>query len=71
MTITSPVSTNDTSDGNYVHGGQFIDEVIMTSDVAGGIGTFSLTDLRYSVYAVVDADGSVLERYKYDPYGVW
>ena len=54
---------------DYVHGGQFVDEVVMTSDVAGSIGNFTLTDLRYSVYAVVDSDGTILERYRYDPYG--
>ncbi len=54
---------------DYVHGGQFIDEVIMTSSSPTELGMFSLTDLRYSVYAVVDSDGTVLERYKYDPYG--
>ena len=40
----------------------------MTLDVAGSIGNFTLTDLRYSVYAVVDGNGTVQERYKYDPY---
>jgi RHS repeat-associated protein len=54
---------------DYIHGGQFIDEVVMTSDVANAMGSFSLTDLRYSVYAVVDASGAVVERYQYDPYG--
>ena len=28
-----------------------------------------MTDLRYSVYAIVDSSGVVLERYQYDPYG--
>ena len=54
---------------DYVHGGQFIDEVVMTSDAPSGLGRFSLTDLRYSVYAVVDSNGVVVERYQYDPYG--
>ncbi len=54
---------------DFVHGGQFVDEVVMTSSSPGGLGDFSLTDLRYSVYAVVSRDGEVLERYRYDPYG--
>ena len=54
---------------DYVHGGQFIDEVVMTCDSPSGLGRFSLTDLRYSVYAVVDSSGVVVERYQYDPYG--
>ena len=53
----------------FEHGGQFIDEVVMTSDVANAMGSFTLTDLRYSVYAVVDASGGLVERYQYDPYG--
>jgi len=60
---------NGTFKRDYIHGGQFIDEVVMTSDSPSGLGSFSMTDLRYSVYGVVDSNGVLLERYKYDPYG--
>ena len=54
---------------DYVHGGQYIDQVIMESDSSTSLGSYYLTDLRYSVYAVVDSDGAVTERYRYDAYG--
>jgi RHS repeat-associated protein len=54
---------------DYVLGGQYIDEIVMTSTSSTGMGYFYLNDLRYSVYGVVDTDGNLVERYKYDPYG--
>ena len=54
---------------DYVHGGQYIDQVVMESDSSTSLGSYYLTDLRYSVYAVVDSDGAVTERYRYDVYG--
>jgi len=57
------------NDPNPLGLSEFIDEVVMTSDSPSGLGSFSMTDLRYSVYGVVDSNGVLLERYKYDPYG--
>ena len=54
---------------DYVHGGQYIDQVIMESDSSTSLGSYYLTDLRYSVYAVVDSSGVIQERYRYDAYG--
>ena len=54
---------------DYVHGGQYIDQVLMESDSSTSLGSYYLTDLRYSIYAVVDNDGVVTERYRYDAYG--
>ena len=54
---------------DYVHGGQYIDQVVMESDSSTSLGSYYLTDLRYSVYAVVDDTGTVTERYRYDAYG--
>ena len=53
----------------HIFGGQFVDEIVLTVDAVRGSENFSLADLRYSVFAVVGANGVLVERYAYDPYG--
>jgi len=55
-------------DRNYVHGNQFIDELILFDD--GSDVYYYLQDFRYSVYAIVDDTGGTPKTtYRYDPYG--
>lgn len=55
-------------DRNYVHGNQFIDELVLFEDSSGDCHYY-LQDFRYTVYALVDDTGTVEERYRFDPYG--
>ena len=55
-------------DRNYVHGNQFIDELVLFEDSSGDYHYY-LQDFRYTVYALVDDTGTVEERYRFDPYG--
>ena len=57
-----------TLDSNYVHGNQFIDELVLFEDSSGDYHYY-LQDFRYTVYALVDDTGTVEERYRFDPYG--
>jgi len=55
-------------DRNYVHGNQFIDELVLFEDSSGDYHYY-LQDFRYTVYALVDDTGTIEERYRFDPYG--
>src|SRR5690606_13211622 len=59
---------NETLQKEYIYGQQYIDEVLTFVDHTGLNPTYLyyLTDLRYSVYALVDAWGNIVERYKYN-----
>jgi len=54
-------------DRNYVHGNMFIDELILFDD--GSNVHYYLQDFRYSVYALVNNQGTNEEEYRFDPYG--
>jgi len=55
---------------DYVHGGQYIDEVILVDNFTGGeTYNYYMSDLRFSVYGFIDSTGSVVERERYDAYG--
>lgn len=53
----------------HIFGGSFVDEILCTDNGDAGDLSYTVHDLRYSVYAVVDGSGTVLERYQYTPYG--
>ncbi len=65
----------------YVWGATYLDELITRDDRSGGISIaslnngfgserqFQLCNAQFSVHAVMDEAGGVLERYQYDPYG--
>jgi len=55
-------------DRSYVHGSQFIDELVLFDD--GSDVYYYLQDFRYTVYAIVDDTGGTPKTtYRYDPYG--
>ena len=54
--------------------GNYIDELLLMEDTAGDGGTagadcFALRHHNYNVVALIDDDGTVVERYDYNPYG--
>jgi len=69
------IEERDGASGNLqkqnVWGGQYIDELILFRDVAGGDDDYlPLRHHNFNVVAIVDrATGSVIERYDYNPYG--
>jgi RHS repeat-associated protein len=52
---------------NYVFG-DYIDEVLAMVKASGAWHFYFTNDL-YSIYALTDSTGAVIETYKYDPYG--
>ena len=55
-------------DRNYVHGNMYIDELVLFEDSSGDYHYY-LQDFRYSVYALVNNQGTNEEEYRFDPYG--
>jgi RHS repeat-associated protein len=53
---------------SYVYG-NYIDEVLSMRDHGSGEDFFYLQDDLFSVYALTDGDGAVVERYDYGDYG--
>ena len=53
----------------YVHGPMYVDEHVLMHDSLQGEFYYLLTAL-FSVTGLVNADGSVVERYTYDAYGL-
>ena len=73
--------TNETLQTQYVWGATYHDELIARDDRSGGTTVAQLNDgsgsdrqfqhhnTLFSIFAVTDETGAVLERYQYDPYG--
>jgi YD repeat-containing protein len=59
------------ADREYVHSPGYVDEYVAEIDVSGQSEriAYVLQDANYNVLALVDADGDVLTRYVWDPYG--
>jgi len=61
------------TDGNqsitkeYIQCGQYIDEVITVT--TGGLTYFYLYDIRFNVYGLIDTNGNIVERIRYQGYG--
>ena len=64
----NPADAGYSLDRNYVHGNQFVDELVLFEDSSGDYHYY-LQDFRYTVYALVDDTGTIEERYRFDPYG--
>ena len=67
------VDSSSNPSKQFIWGLKFVDDLILRDRDTGG-GTlderlYGLHDLRYSIVAVADETGSVVERYTYDAYG--
>ena len=64
-------STTPTRQRYYVHGSGYIDELAyLENDIGDNTGTsYALHDRQFSVMALANTSGTVVERYKYDSYG--
>jgi RHS repeat-associated protein len=73
--------TNETLKYQYVWGSTYHDELIVRdfrgsgvtiqqlNDSSGSQRQFQHTNSLYSIFAVTDESGAIIERYQYDPYG--
>ncbi|PCJ54346.1 MAG: hypothetical protein COA79_22045, partial [Planctomycetota bacterium] len=52
---------------DYVYGAIYIDEIVMLND--GSNDYYHLSDYRFSVIALSDSSGNIIERYEYTPFG--
>ncbi|PCJ53306.1 MAG: hypothetical protein COA79_22940, partial [Planctomycetota bacterium] len=52
---------------DFVYGSRFVDEVVTMG--VGGNDYYYLVDYRYSVIALSDSSGNIVERYEYTPFG--
>ncbi|PCJ51298.1 MAG: hypothetical protein COA79_26615, partial [Planctomycetota bacterium] len=52
---------------DFVYGGRYIDEIVMFNDSTNDY--YHLIDYRFSVIALSDASGNIVERYEYTPFG--
>jgi len=60
--------TDGSWDRSFVYG-TYLDEPLMMTAQGTYDGTYYHANDLYSVAALTDATGTVIERYKYDPYG--
>lgn len=63
-----PGATPATPARAYVHG-SYVDEILMMVHPPSGTRTYYHTNQLYSVTALTNQVGAVVERYRYDPYG--
>ncbi len=70
----TPSGGSATIDRQYVWSPEYIDALLLQDRDTDGNGTlderrYALTDESYSVVALTDDTGTVVERFRYDPYG--
>ena len=73
--IEERVGTSSSADQQFVWNLGYVDDLVLRDYDTNGNGTldqrlYALTDLRFSVMALANTSGSIVERFQYDAHGV-
>ena len=73
--IEERVGTSSNADQQFVWNLGYVDDLVLRDYDTNGNGTldqrlYALTDLRFSVMALANTSGSIVERFQYDAHGV-
>jgi RHS repeat-associated protein len=72
--IEERIDSSDDAAQQYVWNVGYIDDLILRDRDTNGNGTlderlYALTDLRYSIMALANTSGTIVERFQYEPHG--